>query len=157
MGKGHDSSCQYASKGRYFGHKKRSITTILRVMLLFFCFDFLFYRWKKREYCIDYTILQQKNIQNHKKVILEQMVPVVGLEPTRYRYQRILSPSRLPFHHTGKLLDYYTLRKAKNQVLFWKFFPKTRIFSSYDLNSCRLYRKREHFRGDSFPLWEVVL
>ena len=24
------------------------------------------------------------------------MVPVVGLEPTRYRYQRILSPSRLP-------------------------------------------------------------
>ena len=29
------------------------------------------------------------------------MVPVVGLEPTRYCYQRILSPSRLPFHHTG--------------------------------------------------------
>ena len=24
------------------------------------------------------------------------LVPVVGLEPTRYRYQRILSPSRLP-------------------------------------------------------------
>ena len=24
------------------------------------------------------------------------MVPKVGLEPTRYRYQRILSPSRLP-------------------------------------------------------------
>ena len=32
------------------------------------------------------------------------MVPVVGLEPTRYRYQRILSPSRLPFHHTGVIL-----------------------------------------------------
>lgn len=76
MGKGHDSSCQYASKGRYFGHKKRSITAILRVMLLFFCSDFLFYRWKKRGLCIDYTILWQKNIQNHKKVILEQMVPV---------------------------------------------------------------------------------
>ena len=29
------------------------------------------------------------------------LVPVVGLEPTRYCYQRILSPSRLPFHHTG--------------------------------------------------------
>ena len=29
------------------------------------------------------------------------MVPVVGLEPTRCRHQRILSPSRLPFHHTG--------------------------------------------------------
>ena len=26
---------------------------------------------------------------------------MVGLEPTRYCYQRILSPSRLPFHHTG--------------------------------------------------------
>ena len=30
------------------------------------------------------------------------MVPVVGLEPTRYLYQRILSPPRLPFQHTGK-------------------------------------------------------
>ena len=30
------------------------------------------------------------------------MVPVVGLEPTRCRHQRILSPSRLPFHHTGE-------------------------------------------------------
>ena len=29
------------------------------------------------------------------------VVPVVGLEPTRCRHQRILSPSRLPFHHTG--------------------------------------------------------
>ena len=31
----------------------------------------------------------------------KKMVLVVGLEPTRYRYQRILSPSRLPFHHTS--------------------------------------------------------
>ena len=30
------------------------------------------------------------------------LVPVVGLEPTRYLYQRILSPPRLPFQHTGK-------------------------------------------------------
>ena len=30
------------------------------------------------------------------------MVPVVGLEPTRCCQQRILSPSRLPFHHTGQ-------------------------------------------------------
>ena len=29
------------------------------------------------------------------------MVPKAGLEPARYRYQRILSPSRLPFHHFG--------------------------------------------------------
>ena len=32
------------------------------------------------------------------------LVPVVGLEPTRCRHQRILSPSRLPFHHTGVAL-----------------------------------------------------
>ena len=29
------------------------------------------------------------------------VVPVVGLEPTRHRWQRILSPPRLPFQHTG--------------------------------------------------------
>ena len=29
------------------------------------------------------------------------VVPVVGLEPTRCRHQRILSPPRLPFQHTG--------------------------------------------------------
>ncbi len=29
------------------------------------------------------------------------LVPKVGLEPTRYRYHRILSPARLPFHHFG--------------------------------------------------------
>jgi hypothetical protein len=32
------------------------------------------------------------------------LVPVVGLEPTRSHLQRILSPSRLPFRHTGKSL-----------------------------------------------------
>ena len=29
------------------------------------------------------------------------MVPKAGLEPARCRHQRILSPSRLPFHHFG--------------------------------------------------------
>ena len=33
------------------------------------------------------------------------LVPVVGLEPTRYRYQRILSPLRLPFRHTGECVE----------------------------------------------------
>ena len=36
------------------------------------------------------------------------MVPVVGLEPTPCRQERILSPSRLPFHHTGERNVYYT-------------------------------------------------
>ena len=30
------------------------------------------------------------------------LVPAVGLEPTPCRQERILSPSRLPFHHAGK-------------------------------------------------------
>ena len=43
------------------------------------------------------------------------MVPKVGLEPTRYRYQRILSPSRLPFHHFGTIF-----------LLYIPFFEKAR-------------------------------
>lgn len=31
------------------------------------------------------------------------LVLTVGLEPTRYRYQRILNPPRLPFHHASLL------------------------------------------------------
>ena len=37
--------------------------------------------------------------------ILSFLVPVVGLEPTRHRWQRILSPPRLPFQHTGTYLN----------------------------------------------------
>ena len=33
------------------------------------------------------------------------LVPVVGLEPTRCRHRRILNPLRLPFHHTGVLME----------------------------------------------------
>ncbi len=32
------------------------------------------------------------------------LVPVTGLEPVRCRQRRILSPLRLPFHHTGVCL-----------------------------------------------------
>ena len=35
------------------------------------------------------------------------VVPVVGLEPTRHRWQRILSPPRLPFQHTGMRVVLY--------------------------------------------------
>ena len=30
------------------------------------------------------------------------LVPVAGLEPARHRWRWILSPLRLPFHHTGR-------------------------------------------------------
>ena len=45
------------------------------------------------------------------------VVPVVGVEPTRCRQQRILSPSRLPIPtHRRVELFYYTINKPKNQV-----------------------------------------
>ena len=37
---------------------------------------------------------------------LINMVPVVGVEPTRSCPHRILSPARLPFHHTGIFLKF---------------------------------------------------
>ena len=40
---------------------------------------------------------------------LSQVVPVTGLEPVRYYYQRILNPSCLPFQHTGL---YWTGRES---------------------------------------------
>ena len=50
------------------------------------------------------------------------LVPKAGLEPARCCQQRILSPSRLPFHHTGKLLIYYTPLFQKLQEVFAHFF-----------------------------------
>ena len=44
------------------------------------------------------------------------MVPVTGLEPVRCCQQGILSPSCLPFHHTGVLVYFITafpLRQVK--------------------------------------------
>ena len=54
------------------------------------------------------------------------MVPVVGLEPTPCCQERILSPSRLPFHHTGLLKkhSYYSVLFQKKQAYFIKNFPK---------------------------------
>ena len=47
------------------------------------------------------------------------LVPVVGLEPTRYRYQRILSPSRLPIpSHRRNVLGNYITDGDKNQYNF---------------------------------------
>ena len=55
------------------------------------------------------------------------LVPVTGLEPVRHRWRWILSPLRLPFHHTGrkeagKLPDSfyritYPAEKSKRNVL----------------------------------------
>ena len=37
------------------------------------------------------------------------LVPVTGLEPVRHRWRRILSPLRLPFHHTGRCVSFSIL------------------------------------------------
>ena len=51
---------------------------------------------------------------------LPLLVPVVGLEPTRYRYQRILSPSRLPIpsHRRSVILDYTGWERKIQEKLF---------------------------------------
>lgn len=60
-----------------------------------------------------------------KNLSIFQLVPVVGLEPTRCRHQRILSPSRLPFHHTGiDTLMYYTGTIFKIQEEIFKMQKK---------------------------------
>ena len=47
------------------------------------------------------------------------MVPVVGLEPTRCRHQRILSPSRLPIpSHRRTVLVLYNKISKKSRDIF---------------------------------------
>ena len=44
------------------------------------------------------------------------LVPEAGLEPARYRYQRILSPSRLPIPSFRQItLVHYNIKFQKNQ------------------------------------------
>ena len=43
--------------------------------------------------------MQKNNIQSQGLDVV--LVPKVGLEPTRCHQHRILSPTRLPFHHFG--------------------------------------------------------
>ena len=45
------------------------------------------------------------------------LVPVTGLEPVRCRQRWILSPLRLPFHHTGRYWDiiYQSFQNSKRQ------------------------------------------
>ena len=55
------------------------------------------------------------------------LVPVVGLEPTRCRHQRILSPSRLPIPSHRLIFlqhSYCTTFDAKSQALFCGFSEK---------------------------------
>ena len=46
------------------------------------------------------------------------MVPVAGLEPARCRQRWILSPLRLPFHHTGRCVTILPIIRYR-----WRPFP----------------------------------
>ena len=43
------------------------------------------------------------------------MVPVTGLEPVRHRWRWILSPLRLPFHHTGNCIFKFPLQNRSSE------------------------------------------
>ena len=47
---------------------------------------------------------------------LSFLVPVTGLEPVLCRQRRILSPLRLPFHHTGSWFIQYSTHPGKKQA-----------------------------------------
>ena len=44
---------------------------------------------------------KEKSPKSLEALRILDLVPVTGLEPVRHRWRRILSPLRLPFHHTG--------------------------------------------------------
>ena len=54
-------------------------------------------------------IVTIKKHQPERLMLSSEMVPVVGLEPTRYRYQRILSPSRLPIPSHRRVFNYVNI------------------------------------------------
>ena len=68
---------------------------------------------QRRELALTYKISRSK-----RYIACSDVVPVVGLEPTRCRHRRILNPLRLPFHHTGKVRCYYSVLFKKFQERF---------------------------------------
>ena len=62
------------------------------------------------------------------------MVPVTGLEPVRHRWRWILSPLRLPFHHTGRCygIIHYLFQNSKGKVLK----NGSRLFSAVFFRIC---------------------
>ena len=47
---------------------------------------------------------KRKSPKSLETLRILDLVPVTGLEPVRHRWRWILSPLRLPFHHTGVVL-----------------------------------------------------
>lgn len=49
------------------------------------------------------------------------MVPEAGIEPARYRYRWILSPVRLPVSPLGQRVNYITVMKKVETLIFMLF------------------------------------
>ena len=76
------------------------------------------------------SLLGSKNKREAEASLLF-LVPVTGLEPVRCRQRRILSPLRLPFHHTGRC-SYSIVQfpeKSKRKVPFFSGDRKNALTS----------------------------
>ena len=87
------------------------------------CFAAL--RDKKARYSLEYRAFCCWHFYRNKRTteqseLCSVVVPVVGLEPTRYRYQRILSPSRLPIpsHRLMCALLLYRMKTENSRGVF---------------------------------------
>ena len=76
------------------------------------------------------------------------MVPVAGVEPARYRYQRILSPPRLPIptyrrnrihDDTHGILRYFTTIHKKSQPFFGSLIDKNPDYYVCEVSSFQLH------------------
>ena len=73
------------------------------------------------------------------------MVPVTGLEPVRCRQRWILSPLRLPFHHTGRCFNsiHHCRKNSKKKLLSFSFsFRADQLSMDICLFSAILYTER---------------
>ena len=79
--------------------------------------------WKggARERADDVLLFHRNKRTSEQSGLCSDVVPVVGLEPTRYRYQRILSPSRLPIPSLRQRMN-FSIHWHKNQHYFKSIF-----------------------------------
>ena len=60
------------------------------------------------------------------------LVPVVGVEPTRYRYHWILSPARLPIPSHRRIYSRRGQEYPQRRILYHIDFIKSRVFSKLE-------------------------
>ena len=80
--------------------------------------------WKggARERAYDVLLFRRNKRTSEQSGLCSDVVPVVGLEPTRCRHRRILNPLRLPFHHTGlAFLLYHNLFRISSKSFLRRF------------------------------------